>query len=141
MSAAGARSEHYTCRLERDPDGRITAVQIDVVDLEGSTRTIRVNGYRAAHVAAPLHDVLRAAGLRGRVWSGTAPIELAPTLGAHAELLLRAVKPLRRLDRVIDTATGIADMSREEATYWHAQTTRRHGLKALRVLLHGGPHR
>jgi hypothetical protein len=32
-------------------------------------------------------------------------------------------------------------MSREEATYWHAQTTRRHGLKALRVLLHGGPHR
>jgi hypothetical protein len=29
-------------------------------------------------------------------------------------------------------------MSREEASYWHAQTQRRHGLKALRVLLSVG---
>lgn len=35
-------------------------------------------------------------------------------------------------------AEGIAEMSREEASYWHAQTERRHGLKALRVLLNAG---
>jgi len=134
-------AEQYTCILTRDDDGRITAIEIAVIDLEGTARCIRVNGYRAAHVATPLHDILRTAGLRGRAWSGSAPLELRPTLGAHAELLLRAVKPLRRIDRVTDIATGVADMSREEATYWHAQTARRHGLKALRVLLDGGRKR
>lgn len=132
------RAEHYSCLISRDEDGRITAVEIDVVDLEGGERGIRVNGHRAAHIAAPLQEILRTAGLRGRQWTSTRPFELAPTLGAHAELLLRAVKPLRRVDRIAGVAEGIAGMSREEASYWHAQTQRRHGLKALRVLIDGG---
>ena len=45
------------------------------------------------------------------------------------------VKPLQRLDRLEAVGEGVAEMSREEASYWHAQTQRRHGLKALRVLL------
>jgi hypothetical protein len=89
-------------------------------------------------VAAPLQDVLRSAGLKGRDWTSKKPLTLTPTLGAHAELMLRAVKPLRRIDRITDVADGIAGMSREEAAYWHAQTRRRHGLRALRVLLDGG---
>jgi len=133
-----SRAEHYTCMISRDEDGRITAVEVDVVDLEGGERAIRVNGHRAAHIAAPLQEILRSAGLRGRQWTSPLPLDLAPTLGAHAELLLRAVKPLRRVDRIAGVAEGVAGMSREEANYWHAQTQRRHGLKALRVLIDGG---
>lgn len=132
-----SRAEHYTCLVIRDDEGRITAVEINVTDLEGAQRVIRVNGYQAAHVAAPLQEIFRAAAMRGRQWTSPRAFELAPTLGAHAELLLRAVKPLRRIDRVTSVAGGIADMSREEANYWHAQSRRRHGLKALRVLLDG----
>jgi hypothetical protein len=135
------RSEHYACTIARDDDGRITAVQITVDDLDAGHRTIRVNGYRAAHVASPLQEILRAAGLRGRQWTSPEPFDLHPTLGAHAELLLRAVKPLRRVDRIAGIAEGIAGMSREEASYWHAQAQRRHGLKALRILFDGGSRR
>ena len=136
-----SRAERYTCTISRDADGRITAVEIAVNDLDGGHRGVRVEGERAAHVAAPLQDVLRSGGLRGRQWTSPAPFELQPTLGAHAELLIRAVKPLRRLDRIAGVAEGVAGMSREEASYWHAQTRRRHGLKALRILLDGGTKR
>lgn len=135
------RAEHYNCLIERDEEGRILAVTLEVEELDGGQRHIRVNGHRATHAAAPLQEILRSAGLRGRQWSAQKPFELTPTLGAHAELLLRAVKPLRRTDRINDVAAGIAGMSREEANYWHAQTQRRHGLKALRVLLDGGTSR
>ncbi len=135
------RSEHYCCLIERDDEGRITAVVLEVDELEGGTRHIRVEGNRATHTAAPLQEVLRSAGLRGRQWSASKPFELAPTLGAHAELLLRAIKPLRRIDRITAVSEGIVGMSREEANYWHAQTQRRHGLKALRVLLDVGTSR
>jgi len=133
-----SRSEHYTCQISRDDDGRITAVEIEVMDLDGGQRVIRVNGHRAAHVAAPLQEIFRSANLRGRQWTSPRPFELAATLGAHAELLLRAVKPLRRVDRISGIADGVAGMGREEANYWHAQAQRRQGLKALRVLLDGG---
>lgn len=134
-------AERYLCTISRDNDGRITAIEVGVDDLEGKHRHVRVNGNRAAHVAGPLQQVLKDAGLRGRQWTSPGPIELEATLGAHAELVLRAVKPLQRLDRVEAVAEGVAGMSREEASYWHAQTQRRHGLKALRVLLSEGAHR
>ncbi|KWW97716.1 hypothetical protein TH66_19625 [Carbonactinospora thermoautotrophica] len=135
------RSERYTCAITRDRDGRITAVEVAVDDLDGGHRVVRLEGERATHVAAFLQEVLRSAGLRGRQWTSPKPFALSPTLGAHAELLLRTVKPLRRIDRIVGVAEGVAGMSREEASYWHAQTRRRHGLKALRVLLDGGYRR
>jgi hypothetical protein len=135
------RAERYMCTISRDDDGRITAIEVAVDDLDGRHRHVRLNGNRAAHVAGPLQQVLRDAGLRGRQWTSPEPLELPSTLGAHAELLLRAVKPLQRLDRLEAVADGIAEMSREEAGYWHAQTQRRHGLKALRVLLNEGIRR
>ena len=133
-----SRSEQYELQIHRDADGRIAEIDLAVTDLEGEERRVRVDGTRAAHVAAPLQEVLRSAGLKGRDWTSSKPLELKATLGAHAELMLRAVKPLRRIDRITDVADGIASMSREEASYWHAQTRRRHGLKALRILLDGG---
>ncbi|MGH8961833.1 MAG: DUF7680 family protein [Jatrophihabitantaceae bacterium] len=133
-----SRAEHYTCQIDRDHDGRILAVTVVAVDLDGIQRVICVDGARAAHAAAPLQEILRAAKLRGRQWTALQPFEIPPALGAHAELLLRAVKPLRRLDRITGVSEGIAGMSGEEASYWHAQTHRRHGLRALRILLDGG---
>jgi hypothetical protein len=133
-----AHSEHYSCRIERSDGGRIVAMELNADDLDGGHRYVRVNGNRADSVAGSLQEVLRSAGLTGRRWSAPEPIELAPAVGAHVELLLRAVKPLRRTDRVSRIAEGIAEMSREEAAYWHAQVNRRHGLRALRILL-GGP--
>ena len=63
----------------------------------------------------------RSPGARGR---RREPIELDQVAGAHAELLLRAVQPLRRSDRAQAVADGIAAMSREEASYWHAKAQR-----------------
>ncbi len=133
-----SRSEQYTCLISRDDDGRITSIDVTVTDLEGQERHVQVAGIRAMHAAAPLQEILRSAGMRGRQWSTSKPLDLPANLGAHTELLVRAIKPLRRIDRITDVAEGIAGMSREEANYWHAQTQRRHGLKALRVLLDGG---
>lgn len=136
-----SRAEQYTCTISRDTEGRIDVISLDVTDLEDQPRHVHVDGVRAIHVAAPLQDILRSARLRGSQLSAGKPLTLTPTLGAHVELLLRAVKPLRRLDRISDVSEGIAGMSREEAAYWHAQTQRRHGLKALRILLDGGIQR
>jgi len=135
------RSERYTLTVARTRDGQIESLDLAVHDLDGGERRIHLAAQRASWVAAELQDVLRTSGVPGRRWTSERPIDLAPALGAHAELLLRAVKPLRRLDRVHNIADGVAGMSREEANYWHAQTRRRHGLRALRVLLDGGTHR
>lgn len=133
-----SRAEQYSCQISRDDEGRIVAVTVVAVDLDGTQRLVRVDGARAAHAAAPLQEILRAARLRGRQWTSSRPFDMIPAHGAHAELLLRAVKPLRRVDRIVGVAEGIAGMSGEEASYWHAQTHRRHGLRALRILLDGG---
>ncbi len=135
------RSETYSCLIERDDDGRVKALSVDARDLDGTERYVRVNGYRAIHVAAGLQEVLRSARLKGRELAGTEPIRVDPQLGAHVELVLRAVKPLKRIDRISTVAEGVAAMSREEAAYWHAQISRRNGLRALRLLLGEGSRR
>ncbi|MEV4483631.1 DUF7680 family protein [Micromonospora coxensis] len=135
------RSESYSCRIERDDDGRVTALSVATQDLNGSQRHVRINGYRAIHVAAGVQEVLRAARLRGRELTSTDPIRVDSHLGAHVELILRAVKPLRRVDRISIIAEGVAAMSREEAAYWHAQIERRNGLRALRLLFGEGVKR
>lgn len=129
------RAETYRCTVTRNEEGRVTALTVEAQDLEGKARSVRVNGYRAAHVTGPMQEVLRAAGVSGRQWTQPDALALAPRDGAHAELLLRAIKPLQRIDRIASVAAGIAAMSREEAAYWHAQASRRRGLKALRVLI------
>ena len=135
------RNETYRCLIERDADGRVSALSIHATDLESIERHVRVNGYRAVHVSAGVQEVLRSARLRGRDWTSGEPVTVDPQLGAHVELLLRAVKPLKRIDRIGTVADGVAAMSREEAAYWHAQTSRRNGLRALRLLLGEGNRR
>jgi hypothetical protein len=132
------RTETYGCIVERDEDGRVLAITVNATDLEGNDRSTRVNGTKASRVASSVHEVLREAGVTGRLWSGGRPIQLANIPGAHTELLLQAVKPLRRSDRIDQVAAGVAEMSREEASYWHAKTRQPGGLRALRVLMTHG---
>lgn len=134
---AASRRETYRVQVERDPDGRVLSVSVDAC-CEGRSRTTRVNSYKATRVAGPVHDVLRSGGVPGRSWASAAPIDVDYLVGAHLELLLVAVRPLRRADRVDHVAEGIAAMSAEEASYWHAKLTRPGGLPALRVLLSPG---
>lgn len=135
------RNELYQCLIERDEEGRVAALAVKTTDLEGTERQVRVNGYRAIHLAAGFQEILRSAKLRGRDWTSGEPIVVDSQLGAHVELLLRAVKPLQRVDRITTVADGVAGMSREEASYWHAQTSRRNGLRSLRLLLGEGTKR
>ena len=135
------RHETYSCQIDRDGDGRVKALSVVAHDLDGAERHVRVNSYRAIHVAAGFQEVLRSAKLRGRELTSPDPIAVDPQLGAHIELVLRAVKPLHRVDRISTVAEGIAAMSREEAAYWHAQINRRNGLRALRLLLTEGGKR
>lgn len=130
-----SRCERFSCTVLRDTDGRITAIAVDATDLEGRDRAIRLNGARAARVAAAVHQVLRTGGVGSRAWSSSRPIDLDQLVGAQVELLLRAVKPLRRPDRIDTVGDGVAAMSREEAGYWYAKAHQPGGLPALRLLI------
>lgn len=136
-----SRAETFACTVNRDDDGRIVSIAVRATDLEGAERIILLNGTRAARVVAPLHDLLRRSGVGSRAWSSTRPIDLDQLTGAQTELLLRSVKPLRRMDRLESVGEGVAAMSREEAGYWHAKSHRPGGLQALRVLLTSGRSR
>jgi hypothetical protein len=129
------RRERFELKLERDSERRIDAMQITSTDLADRQRVIRLNGFRVSRAVGPIHDLVRERGISSRAWSDGALIELDQATGAQVELLIRSVKPLRRLDRVDRVIDGIASMSREEASYWHVQMTNRAGLRALRLLL------
>jgi hypothetical protein len=120
MSKENGRREHFLLTLERDDDGRITALEVVTTDLAEQERSVRLAGFRVPRVIGPLHDLVSERGVASRQWTGSVAIELDQATGAQVELLVRAAKPLRRLD---------------EASYWHVQMTERAGLRALRLLL------
>ncbi len=133
-----ARRERYACTVARNGDGSVSSLTVEATDLEGGARRVTVRGARAVDAASALRELLRGNRIGGRAWTSAEPIPLDQVAGAHAELLLRAVAPLRRTDRAVKIADGIAAMSREEASYWHAKAQRPGGLRALRILLAGG---
>jgi hypothetical protein len=133
-----SRQDSYTITLDRGGDGTLAGVRLDVLDGDGRSRSIRLGGGRVEAVTDPLRRVLAEAGVRGRTWTGSAPIAVATRPGERVELLLSAVKPLRRPDRIAAVAEQIVSMGAEEASYWHAKTSRPGGLRAMRILLTGG---
>lgn len=130
-----SRRDTYELELTRDGDGLVTLVTLRALQADGLSRELRVTGSRLSMVVEPLRNIASPAGVTGRQWSGSRPIELDRRTGEHIELLLAATKPLRRHDRVALVAGGVASMGREEASYWHAKSARRGGLTALRILL------
>jgi len=130
--------ENFRCLVERDPEGQVTAINLETVPDTGVSRAVRLNSTKAVRVAGAAHDILRTGGVSGRSWSSSKPLRLDYLTGAQLELLLVTVKPLRRADRIDYVAAGVAAMSLEEASYWHAKLYRPGGLPALRVLLGTG---
>jgi len=107
------RRDRYTCRFNRDESGALTAVELVATESDGDVRVTRVTGTRLSQVAEPLRLVLAAGGVNGREWSGSKAVELNARTGAHSELLLAAVRPLRRADRLAEVASAIAGMGAE----------------------------
>lgn len=133
-----SRRDRYTCTITRDEAGSVAEVEVVASDGDGAVRITRATGTRLSQVAEPLRRLLAGGGVNGRAWTGSKPLELDGRIGAHAELLLAAVRPLRRPDRLAEVADAIAAMGPEEASYWHAKSLRRGGLRALRILLTEG---
>ena len=132
-------SPSWTCHLDRADDGTVTGIAVEFTDeATSSASMIKLSGARSVAVMAPLRQILSDAGIRSSRLAGARPIELGVRGGPQAELLLRAVQPLRRPDRIERVASGVAEMGHEEAAYWHAKASRRGGLRALRIVLDEG---
>ena len=69
---------------------------------------------------------------------GPASVSLPEAAGVRLSIAFRAMKPMRRRDRLREIAKGIDQMSLGECYYWHAKArspSSPSGTKALRVLL------
>ena len=130
-----SRDERFTCHIERDDDGRIRRVTVEVEHGYDERGKVTVNGNKADLLAGTLHSILRGGGVTGRQWTTPRPIQLDQGVGAQAWLLLTATKPLRRHDRIEEVSDGVAAMSREEAAYWFSKAHQPRGLRAIRLLL------
>jgi hypothetical protein len=67
-----------------------------------------------------------------------ASVSLPEAAGVRLSIAFRAMKPMRRRDRLREVAKGIDQMSLGECYYWHAKArspSSPSGTKALRVLL------
>ena len=119
----------YRLVASRDTDGCIN--RFEVSDVEG--RLVILHGWRAEAVADPVQATLTRAS-KSLSLALDRPLQLGEHLGVQVLLILRAVKPLAGYQRVKKVATGVARMSEEEATYWHALAAHKGGLPALRKL-------
>ncbi len=105
------------------------SVDVDAQTLHATTEhllaALRANGYKAT-------DLARAVG-------SDKPFYLDEPTGLRLALILLAVKPLTRQDRIEAIGQGIQAMSGEEAYYWFSKCTAGpdaiRAQKALRVLL------
>lgn len=120
----------YRLVASRDSEGCLN--RFEVSDVEG--RSVILHGWRAEAVADPVQTTLTRASKRLSL-ALDKPLQLDEHLGVQVLLILRAVKPLAGYQRVKKVAMGIARMSEEEATYWHAHAAHKGGLPALRKLL------
>ena len=120
----------YRLIASRDSEGCIN--RFEVSDVDGWS--VALHGWRAEAVADSVQATLTRASKRLSL-ALDRPLQLDEHLGVQVLLILRAVKPLAGYQRVKMVATGIARMSEEEATYWHAHAAHKGGLPALRKLL------
>ena len=85
--------------------------------------TLRRSGYRPSELGPDRRE----------------PFALEEPAGVRLGLLLMAVKPLRKHQRIEEVAAGLRSMSDEEAYYWYSKCTQRsagrRAQRALRVLL------
>ena len=70
------------------------------------------------------------------------PLMLPEDVGVRLGVLAMALKPLKKVARIREIEEGVAEMSREEVTYWFSKAfgatsynDRRRIMKAMRILL------
>ncbi len=126
----GRQTSRFTYEQATRPAAQaLWSVDVDAQTLHATTEhllaALRANGYKAT-------DLARAAG-------SDKPFYLDEPTGLRLALILLAVKPLTRQDRIEAIGQGIQAMSAEEAYYWFSKCTAgpdaARAQKALRVLL------
>lgn len=107
-------------------------------------KVVTIWGNPLATAFPTIHQLIRTEGYRpsdlrpGR----RTTLKLKEDSGIRLGLLMKAIKPLRKLDRVQAVIEGVEGMSREEASYWFSKAInsphdaeRRRAMKAMRILL------
>lgn len=99
-----------------------------------------LRGKRFSEVSYLLESTLREAGLEPEAVCTGAPssVPLPEAAGVRLSIAFRAMKNMRRRDRLRAIADGISQMTLGECYYWHAKArspTSPNGVKALRTLL------
>ncbi len=130
MGTKGARHFESAGHLER-AHGALWSVELGGDQLcsvaDHLLAALRVNDYKAT-------DLARAAG-------ADEPFYLDELTGLRLALILMAVKPLTRHDRIEAIGQGVQAMSAEEAYYWFSKCSAGpdalRAQKALRILLAG----
>jgi hypothetical protein len=108
----------------------------------GSRRAVaRIWGAPLESVLDQVLEALRKSGFRasdlrpGR----KCPLDLPEEVGVRLGLLFLAIKPLRRLDRIITISQTVRHMEAEEAYYWFSKCSRpdlsRRACRAMRILM------
>lgn len=102
---------------------------------------VRVWGAPFHAIIDYLIETLKKAGYRATELSRSrkAPFELDEETGVRLGLLLLALKPLSKIERIDDIYSAIRSMPDEEVYYWFSKCTTagaaRRSQKALRILL------
>jgi hypothetical protein len=99
-----------------------------------------LRGKRFNEVSYLIQSTLREAGLEPETVCTGAPasLSLPEAAGVRLSIAFRAMKHIRRRDRLRAIADGVSQMSLGECYYWHAKArspTSPNGIKALRTLL------
>ena len=99
-----------------------------------------LRGKRFNEVSYLIQSTLREAGIEPEVVCTGAPasLSLPEAAGVRLSITFRAMKHIRRRDRLRAIADGISRMTLGECYYWHAKArspTSPNGVKALRTLL------
>ncbi|MGC9177667.1 MAG: DUF7680 family protein [Conexivisphaera sp.] len=98
----------------------------------------RLGGWRLSAVAPTVFSNMPKERLRGLRERGETT--LSEEEGVRLALVMRGVCCLKDVSRAATYASGVYELSREEAFYWFARTSNssgRRGIRALRILLGG----
>jgi hypothetical protein len=102
-----------------------------------ATEVVRAWGVPLRAIIDQLLETLRRSGYKPSDLNPARqqPFNLEERLGVRTALLLMAVKPLHRHQRIEEVAAGVKALSDEEAYYWYSKCSdRRNGRKAQHAL-------
>lgn len=133
----------FEARVERWRDNQVV-LEVWQEPLNGEAtpgrpphRVARLRGMALHLVWDHLYGLLRRGGARPEFLSPARRLRrarLPEEVGVRLALLVAAIAPLRKPERIERIAAAIAEMSYEEACYWYAHARGDEGSRALRAL-------